>query len=32
MLCLAREGQDIKVIYDQTLTPTETADLAEKLA
>jgi dTDP-4-dehydrorhamnose reductase len=31
MLRLAREGRDIKVVDDQTLTPTYTVDLAGKL-
>lgn len=31
MLRLAREGKDIKVVDDQTLTPTYTADLATQL-
>jgi dTDP-4-dehydrorhamnose reductase len=32
MLRLAREGRDVKVVDDQTLTPTYTADLAVQLA
>jgi dTDP-4-dehydrorhamnose reductase len=32
MLRLAREGKDIKVVHDQTLTPTYTADLARAIA
>lgn len=32
MLRLAREGQDIRVVDDQRLTPTYTADLARKIA
>jgi len=31
MLRLAREGRDIKVVDDQTLSPTYTADLADKI-